>query len=434
MSSTPGRPLRHRVSLKEEEGVGMVRWSILLLLPGVLGVAPAVAQESVAVEVADRGALARAVTALERELSADVVRDSVGSVAAAVFVGDEVVWRGAFGWRDRDTRTLASPRTLYRAGSLAKMVTAVVLLRLVADGVVSLDEPVSRHLPEIRRLGSAAVAAAGEQANGSWGPSTSSSSITFRQLATHTAGLAREPEQSRFGRGPFRQWKRKVVAAIPWTRTVAAPGAGYAYSNIGYGMLGFALERAAGQPFEVLADSLVFRPVGMRSTSYVVLSDERARIATGYVNLPGDTADPRVPRAEHRGRGYRVPSGGLYSTVHDLARLGMVISGAVPLVPEPLLKEMLADGGQVTGLADGHPGPRRAGYGTGVQLLEIGGVRMAGHSGTVPGYAAYLMVDLDRQAGVVLLRNHNHGATNLGAAATKFLLALRDRDAQSPAD
>lgn len=406
-------------------------WLLLLALVTT----PAAAQESAARDAPDRGVLARAVAGLERELSADIVRDSVGSVAAAVFVGDEVVWSGAFGWRDRETRTLASPRTLYRAGSLAKVVTALVLLRLVEDGVVAMDEPVARHLPEIGRLAVAAMDTVGSPADDSDARSTSTGPvITYRQLATHTAGLAREPTRPVFARGPFREWKRKVVAAIPWTPTVAAPGAGYAYSNIGYGILGFALERAAGRPFEVLADSLVFRPLGMRSTSYVVRSEDRGRIATGYVNLPGDTADPRVPRAEHRGRGYRVPSGGIYSTVHDLARLGMAISGAAGLVPDSLLRVMLTDGGQLAGLAEDDVATGRAGYGAGAQLLEIGGIRMAGHSGTVPGYAAYLMVDVEREAGIVLLRNYNHGATNLGAAATAFLLALRDPDARSPAD
>jgi CubicO group peptidase (beta-lactamase class C family) len=303
----------------------LVAAALVVVVAVVLAPAPMLAQSegNPDLRAAPHAGLASGIRALERELAADVVRDSVGSVAAAAFVADEVVWRGAFGWRDRGTRTLAWSGTIYRAGSLSKVVTALVLLRLVDDGVVSLDERVVTHLPEIARLGAAAgIDSAGARR------------ITYRQLATHTAGLAREPDRGVYGRGRFREWKRKAVAAVPETRLVAEPGSVYGYSNIGFGILGVALERAAGRPFEVLADSLVFRPLGMRSTSFVLVADDRRRVATGYVNLPGDTADPRVPRVEHRGRGYRVPSGGLYSTTHDLARLGMAVTGALPIVSD----------------------------------------------------------------------------------------------------
>ncbi|MEJ2503767.1 MAG: hypothetical protein P8177_10730, partial [Gemmatimonadota bacterium] len=56
----------------------------------------------------------RALQTFERELAADVEADSVGSLAAAVFQGDRVVWRGAFGWRDSGDRGAASPATVYR--------------------------------------------------------------------------------------------------------------------------------------------------------------------------------------------------------------------------------------------------------------------------------------------------------------------------------
>lgn len=396
--------------------------AVALILALALLPAPASAQAlttaAARLPVSAPPALAAAVRSLERELSADVTRDSVGSLAAAIFVGGEVVWRGAYGWRDRASGTLGGPGTLYRVGSITKPVTALLLLRLVEEGVVELDESVATHLPELRAL---------EESNG---PSRDRA-ITFRDLATHVSGLAREPDSPRFTRGLFREWKRKAVAAIPETRRLSAPGERYRYSNIGYALLGFALERAAGRPYEILADSLVLRPLGMERTVFVV-TDDRRRLATGYVNLPGDSADPRVPRAEHGGRGYRVPSGGLYSTVDDLARLGMALTGAVPLVADTL-RALLFEGGHghVNGNGDGDPDgdspeDRGARYGLGLQLLDFGAFVLAGHSGTVPGYTAYLLVDPELSTGVVLLRNYNHGDTNLGAAATRLLLRLRD--------
>jgi CubicO group peptidase (beta-lactamase class C family) len=368
----------------------------------------------------------------ERELAEDVAADAVGSVAAAVFEGDSIVWEGAFGWRDSDDRSPAMPSTIYRAGSITKTVTALVLLRLVESGDVGLDDPVVRYLPEIRRL------EGGRARTTPWTDSQRAhpaTRITLRQLASHTAGLERESGEAVHGRGRFRDWKRKTIRAIPDTRLSSPPGERYLYSNVGYALLGMALERAAGRPFEILVDSLVLRPLGMTSARFVLRGDDYDRLAAGYVNLPGRDPDPRVPRGEHRGRGYRVPGGGLYATAGDLARLGMALTGAIPLVPDSLRRGMLTgaepEPAPVAG-SDGSAGAPGGGpdrgvdYGLGVQLIELGDVALAGHSGTVPGYAAYLLTDPERRTGVVILRSYNRGATNLGAAATRVILGLRD--------
>jgi CubicO group peptidase (beta-lactamase class C family) len=365
------------------------------------------------------------VLGLERTLAADVAADAVGSIAAAVVVGDRVVWAAAFGRADREAGTLAAPGTIYRTGSITKPITALVLLSLVERGTIALDDPVEPYLPELERLANRAP---------------DHGSIRFRDLAAHTAGLAREPAASHAGRGPVREWRRKVVDALPATVTIDRPGAAYHYSNLGYALLGLALERAAGQPFESLVQELVFDPLGMTSSYFVVPPRERHRLAAGYVNPTPDSIDPRVPRAEHRGRGYRVPSGGVYSTVGDLARLAMGMTGALGDSPLSAYAraEALADraakadgtvsaAGPETGTGVG-PG---SGYGLGFQILRLGDTRIAGHSGAVAGYTAYLAFDPATRVAVVLLRNYNHGATNLGATAARVILDLAHR---SPAD
>jgi CubicO group peptidase (beta-lactamase class C family) len=370
------------------------------------------------------------VAALERQLMADVAADGVGSVAAAVVVGDSVIWQAAFGLADRDAGILAAPTTLYRAGSISKPVTALVLLALVERGVVALDDPVARHLPELLRLADL---------------SPHSRHITFRDLAAHTAGLAREPSIDRAGRGPVRDWRRKLMAALPATSATASPGAGYAYSNVGYALLGLALERAAGRPYEELVQELVLNPLGMTSSYLEIPRAERRRLAAGYVNPARGVVDPRVPRAEHRGRGYRVPNDGLYSTVGDLARLAMAMTGALGDTPitTPSRHAALTDQSAPThpiALTDRTPLPGRTifpgqtapapltdtGYGLGFQLHRIGDTLIAGHSGTVAGYTAYLAFDPATGIGIVLLRNYNRGATNLGATAVRTLLEMAE--------
>jgi CubicO group peptidase (beta-lactamase class C family) len=350
------------------------------------------------------GLLPAAVAALERQLMADVAADGVGSMAAAVVVGDSVVWQAAFGLADRDAGTLAAPTTLYRAGSISKSVTAITLLALVERRVVGLDDPVTPHLPELVHLADL---------------SPHSRAITFRDLAAHTAGLAREPATDRAARGPVRDWRRKLIAALPSTPATTPPGTGYEYSNVGYALLGLALERAAGRPYEELVQELVLDPLGMTSSYLVVPRAERRRMAAGYVNPTRDRVDPRVPRAEHQGRGYRVPNDGLYSTVGDLARLAMAMTGALGDIP-------ITGTSRADALTDqtAHAALRGTAYGLGFQLHRIGDSVIAGHSGTVAGYTAYLAFDPATRIGVVLLRNYNNGATNLGATAVRTLLEL----------
>ena len=344
-----------------------------------------------------------AIAAFAARLAADVAADSAGSLVAAVVVGDSVAWAAAFGAADRETGRPATLETLYRAGSITKVLTAATAVRLAAKGVIDLDEPVAVRVPEI-------VGLAGLQ--------TTDRGITLRDLATHTAGLEREPSSSLAARGPRSGWKRKTLASIPLTEIRFSPGTTYAYSNIGYAILGLALERAAGRPFETLIGEEVLEPVGMRSSFFAVPRRERHRLATGYVNLEDGTADPRVPGAEHRGRGYKVPSEGLYSTAGDLARLVMALSGALgdALLDEDARAAMLT--------APPAAADDRAGYGLGLQLTRIGGRLLAGHSGTVAGYTSYLAFDPDTRVGVVILRSYNRGETNLGAVAHQLVLEV----------
>lgn len=350
-------------------------------------------------------ALPTAVLDFAERLRADVAKDSVGSMAAVVVAGPRILWAGAFGAVAGDGGAPAAPTTAYRVGSLTKVVTALTLVRLARRGVLSLEDPVATYVPEIAALP---------------GVPTTWPAMTLEHLASHTAGLAREPSWPGAGRGPRSDWRRRTLESLPHTAVAGPPGAAYRYSNIGYAILGLAMERAAGRAFEELVAAEVLEPLGMRSTGFSPPPRGRARLAAGYVNLADGTVDPRVPRAEHRGRGYRVPGEGLYSTATDMARLAMALAGSLGEV-------YLDDDGRSTLFADRTPaGEGRSGYGLGLQRTRIAGRVLVGHSGTVPGYASYLAVDPESGTGVVILRSYNRGETNLGAAAQRLLLALGD--------
>ncbi len=342
-----------------------------------------------------------AISRFEARLAADVAADSTGSISACVVMGDRVVWAKGFGWADPVLRIPATDRTVYRVGSISKSVTAVLLMDMAEEGVVGLDEPVEEHVPELAGLTD---------------PPEGLRPITFRELASHTAGLQREPGIRGMASGPIAGWTDRILESIPHTGYRSLPGSGYSYSNIGYGILGFALERAAGTSFIDLVRRRIFIPLGMESAEYVVSPHIAGLLASGHSRRRDGSTDTEGPALEHLGRGYKVPNGGVYASVHDLARFIMLQTGAADAVLDP------ASVTEMQRLQTPEPGP--GGYGLGFSIQEAGGRTLIGHGGSVAGYTAHMLFDPDSRLGIVLLRNYNTGRTNLGRAARGLLLEL----------
>ena len=322
-----------------------------------------------------------ALARFDAEVAAGVAEDAAGAVSVAVFEGERVIWSKGWGWADIENRVPADAATIGRTGSISKSFTAVLMMELVERGLIGLDDPVADHLPEILDLKD---------------PPADPATITFRQLASHTAGLEREPGLEGAASGPIQRWEEKVLASIPTTGFLTPPGTEYSYSNIGFGMLGLALSRAADQPFMELVERLIFGPLGMDDSFFVLQDpDHIARMSVGY-SRSRETSDGSAERAtrEHFGRGYKVPNGGVYSTVADLATFAAAVMGRTPariLGPESR-RELLT------------PQPPAEEYGLGFSVREVEGVELAGHGGSVAGYQAYLVFDPGSGLGVAVLK------------------------------
>jgi CubicO group peptidase (beta-lactamase class C family) len=343
-----------------------------------------------------------AFAAFADQLARDVEADGIGGISAGVVVGRDLVWAQGFGWADVGRRIPAGVNTIYRVGSISKSFTAVALLQLWERGFLDLDQEVRDVLPELGQLKDRAPGA---------GP------ITFRHLASHTAGLIREPELEGSTDGPLEFWEDKILASIPTTSFYAPPGESYRYSNIGFGILGYALSRVTGIPFMELVDGSIIRPLGMHHSGFVVTPAVAEQLATGYMLRRDGSVNAEIPYLEHVGRGYKVPNGGVYSTVGDLGRFVAGLTGAatVPVMgPEGrrLIRESQTpeDGGQYS-------------FGFSISRRE-GAPDLIGHGGSVAGYNAYLVFEPESGIGVVLLRNYGGGETNLGRAARELLWRL----------
>ncbi|MEX2284864.1 MAG: serine hydrolase domain-containing protein [Gemmatimonadota bacterium] len=337
-----------------------------------------------------------------QRIAADVATDTIGGITAGVVIGDRIVWARGFGYADRDRKIAANENTIYRIGSISKSFTAVALMQAAQRGVLKLEDPVEKYLPTTARFAD---------------PRPGAAPPTLRQLASHTAGLIREPALDGAATGPITHWEDKVIASIPRTRFDTVPGARYAYSNIGFGVLGLAVSRASATPFIELVEDKIFKPLGMSSSTFIITDRLKSNLSVGYQNgRTGINTDG--PAREHDGRGYKVPNGGIYSTVGDLAKFIGAMNGA-------LGDRLLNASDRAAMLRIQTPGSTTQGYGLGFSINQSSnGRRIIGHGGSVAGYTAHLVFDPDARVGVVLLRNYGSGRTALARASADLLRDL----------
>ena len=338
-------------------------------------------------------------------LDAAAAADGTGSLSAAVRHGGRTVWTHAAGWADREQGWRADAATVYRVGSISKTVAVTVALRLAERGLLDVDEPVARLVPEIET----AVGYAGQ-------PRV----ITLRDLATHTSGLAREPRIPRLLAGAADRWEETLLGAIPATRFAHPPGVCFDYSNIGAAILGLAVRRAGGMSYPELIAAEICAPLGLTATGFLPPAD-RERLATGYERLVDGSISTRDAERQHAGRGFRVPGGGLYSTPSEIAAFAAALGPGAEdvLLSAASRREMLRLATRKS--EECSPGPSN-GYGTGVELYLDGTRVLAyGHHGDLTGYGAVVLGDPEHEVTICVCSNFR-GSEDLGMESSLDLL------------
>ena len=339
--------------------------------------------------------------------TAEFAKAPIGSLTIGVISGNTLVWTNSYGSADMEANTHADRDTVYRIGSITKMFTATMLEQLIEAGKVTLEDPVEKYFPEVNTI---------------QGRKPDDAPITLRQLATHTSGLAREPDNiARYTTGPPEVWDKTLILALPHLHYQFSPGTRYSYSNIGYATLGAALQKAAGQPYLDYLPQHIFTPLGMTHTSLVLTPEVQAHLAKGYEKTGGITSSSAATEENKDGRGYKVPNGAIYTTVGDLAKFASFLLGNGPssvLDPNKLLyyqNQFIVPTG---GLAP-------AGYSLGIMFIRYQKFVAEGHSGAVSGFNAALYINRKANIAVVVLVSAlGDGAVNADALALRALDVL----------
>ena len=314
--------------------------------------------------------LASTELALLRRIAHEQAVSRAPSLVAAVVRDGEIAWSGA---RGRVGGEAPTNDTQYRLGSITKTMVATAVMRLRDEGALDLNDPLERHLP-----------------------GTAFGSATIAQLLSHTSGLTSESPGEWWERTPGADWD-VLAASLAEGATKHRPGAKFHYSNVGYGVLGELVARHRDKDWLSVLQTEIFGPLGMSRTT----PHPEGAHAEGFAVHP--FADVLLPEPSPDA-GAMAPAGQLWSTINDLARWTAFLGGHDGGVLSP---DTLAEMRTMVTVEDNDAWT--AGFGLGVWLMRYQGRRLAGHTGSMPGFLAASLIDPATQTGALLMANSTGG-------------------------
>jgi CubicO group peptidase (beta-lactamase class C family) len=296
---------------------------------------------------------------------------SAPGMSIAVVVDGRIAWSRGFGLADVENEVQARPDTVYRIASISKPLTATAILQLVEKGRLSLDDPVTKHVPTFPDRGLA---------------------INLRHLLTHTSGIRHYKE----GEMDLKEHFDSVEEALGIFKDdplLFTPGTKYSYSSYAYNLLGAVVQRASGLTFEAYMKEKVWGPAGMTSTRLEHQGEIVPRRSQQYVR----SGDGGVRNAPYADLSVKWAGGGMISTVEDLARFAIALDQGVLVKPETLALMC-----EPMTLADG----TRTDYGLGwdVRFDDRGRLWVA-HGGGATGGSTYILRLPEKRFAVAIAAN-----------------------------
>jgi CubicO group peptidase (beta-lactamase class C family) len=360
-----------------------------------------------------------------RALDALAAQDSVVGAAAILVRDGRVVAHRERGFADRERGQRVDERTLFHYGSITKTLTAVAIMQLRDRGLLSLDDTVTRWIPELRQVHD---------------PFGSIDAITIRMLLSHSAGFQNPTWPYTEGQPwePFEptRWDQ-LVAMMPYQEIHFVPGSRYSYSNPAFIYLARILEQITGDPYQSYIYKNIWTPLGMTrsyfgTTPYHLAADR----SNSYVLVRDSTGVERlVAQGREFDPGVTIPNGGWNAPLADLATWAAFLTDAThgdtalrrrydTILRRSSLEEMWRPVVEVGGTS-----PESMGLSFFVRTTR--GVRVVGHTGQQAGFRSLIYFNpLTREAVIAVVNTLNdaHGEasaaawTRLGDAAVDVLV------------
>ena len=318
--------------------------------------------------------------AVEEELKLGIV----GGVSIALINDQQIVYADGFGHADTQRKIPATAQTVYRAGSISKLFTAIAAMQLVEQGKIELDKPVQDFDPDFR------IVVPFEEAR----------PITLRQLMCHRAGMIRESPVGGYldDREPT---LAATVASVAQCVLVNPPNTKTRYSNVGPTIVGHTVEIVSGTKFEGHVQQHIFDVVGMPNSGWRLRGPLSEHMSAGYMRVAQPDGSFRRITAPQFELG-TVPAGNLYTSVEDLARFVTFLlaeggAGERRLLQAETLREMFRP--QLTGDSTG--------FGLGFSVGNYRDHTTAQHMGAVYGFTTSMVVLPREKVGAVVFTNED---------------------------
>ncbi|HKP36671.1 MAG TPA: serine hydrolase domain-containing protein [Pyrinomonadaceae bacterium] len=316
---------------------------------------------------------ADAVEKIDMLVTETLTRTGVPSASIAIVKGGQVAYAKAYGDARVDPKTPATTAMRYSIGSISKQFTAAAILLLQEEGKVSLDDLVSKYVPNLTRA----------------------NEVTIRQLLSHTSGYQDYWPQDYVMKGMLVPTTARQIMD-GWARKPLdfAPGTKWQYSNTNFVIAGVIIEKVSGMSLMRFLQTRVFQPLGMTSVTSIDEGGLGENDPAGYMRYA--LGPLRV--APKEGKGWLFAAGELAMTAQDLAKWDISIIEKKLLKPASY-RALGTDVHLQNGLATQ--------YGLGISVNSQAGRRALSHGGEVSGFTAQNVVFPDDRAAIVVFVNQD---------------------------
>jgi CubicO group peptidase (beta-lactamase class C family) len=345
-------------------------------------------------------------------LREELQKSQVPNAAFGLVLDDRLIHAEGLGART-DQGGAVDADTVFRIGSITKVMTGLALLILRDEGRLSLDDPAERYLPELRD----AVY-----------PTRDSPLVTLRHLVTHTSGIPRLGSLD-YGDAHL-VGERELLAAARGAKLDFPPGTSSKYSNLAMALAGLIVTRVSGEPVRAFLTRRLFTPLGMTSTFWEDAQVPQERLAQGH-------ARERDGRYRACGPHWRLgPAegmGGAYSTITDLAHFASFELAAWPPrdAPDdgPVRRATLRESQLGAGLSRAG----RSTWGVNWGVSEDGAMgHVLTHNGGTEGYSSSIWLAPGKGLGVILLSSVSPVLDTIGRKALGMLAKAEKAPAPTP--
>lgn len=324
------------------------------------------------------------------------------AISYGIVANGELVYSGSAGLSNVATNTIATSKTLFRIASMSKSFTAMAILKLRDEGKLSLADPVTKYIPEMKKVGRL---------------TSDAEPITVQHLLTMSAGF---PEDNPWGDRQLDDNDEELLQLVADGLSFSSvPGVSFEYSNLGFALLGKIISNVSGISYQQYITHNIMKPIGMNDSRWEYEEVPVDQLALGYQWM--DSTWQEVPLLHDGSYG---AMGGLICSIEDFSKYMALHMNAWPPrneedsgpVRRSSIREMhqpwrfnnlFADAKTRSGV----PCPVAIGYGYGLAWRKDckGTVRIS-HSGGLPGFGSEWRFYPEYGVGVVSFSNHTYGA------------------------